>query len=270
MVTSSNNSSSNNSLAAITITVSKSSSTTLTLNQQHNINYQKYPTHLHRTSTDKDGNNLLHLAAQIAPIHKLHIVSGAALQMQRELQWFQEVKKFVLPGDKEEKNVDIGTPIMVFRSEHEQLRKDGEEWMKMTADSYTITAALIITIAFAAAITVPGGNKDNAKASFIIFAVSNAISLFTSTTSLLLFLSTLTARYREEDFLYKLPKRLILGLTMLFLSVTSMMVAFSATTWILITIAALTSLPIASFVTLQFPLLVDLTSSTYGRGIFVK
>ncbi|KAJ9558339.1 hypothetical protein OSB04_012953 [Centaurea solstitialis] len=43
--------------------------------------------HLQRTSTDNDGNNLLHLAAQIAPIHKLNIVSGAALQMQRELQW---------------------------------------------------------------------------------------------------------------------------------------------------------------------------------------
>ena len=33
--------------------------------------------------------NLLHLAGQLAPIHKLNLVSGAALQMQRELQWFQ-------------------------------------------------------------------------------------------------------------------------------------------------------------------------------------
>ncbi|KAI3693576.1 hypothetical protein L1987_76523 [Smallanthus sonchifolius] len=66
---------------------------------------------------------------------------------------------------------------------------------------------------------------------------------------------------------------------MLFLSVTSLMVAFSAALyivsgeenrWILIPIAALTCLPIASFVTLQFPLLVELVSSTYGRGIFGK
>ena len=178
------------------------------------------------------------------------------------------------------------TPMMVFRKEHKELRKDGEEWMKKTADSYTITAALIITIVFAAAITVPGGNDSatgkpiyETKASLIIFAISDAISLFTSTTSLLLFLSILTARYADEDFLYKLPKRLIYGLVMLFVSVTSMMIAFSAALyimfgqekeWILIPIAALACLPIASFVTLQFPLLVELISSTYGHGIIGK
>ncbi|KAL8253717.1 hypothetical protein R6Q59_031938 [Mikania micrantha] len=241
---------------------------------------------LHKVMKDKDGNNLLHLAAQLAPIHKLNVVSGAALQMQRELQWFHEVEKFVEHEYREAKNKKQETPIMVFRREHKELRKEGEEWMKKTADSYTITAALIITIVFAAAITVPGGNNGGTGKAiyltrfvFIVYAVSDAISLFTSTTSLLLFLSILTARYRDEDFLYRLPKRLIYGLVMLFLSVTSLMVAFSATLyivsgqenqWILIPIAALTCLPIASFVTLQFPLLVELISSTYGCRIFGK
>nr|GEZ27577.1 ankyrin repeat family protein [Tanacetum cinerariifolium] len=172
---------------------------------------------------------------------------------------------------------------MVFRREHVKLRKDGEEWMKKTADSYTITASLIITVVFAAAITVPGGNDSvtgkpiyQTKSSLIIFAKSDAISLFTSTTSLLLFLSILTARYADEDFLYKLPKRLIFGLVMLFVSMTAMMIAFSATLyimfgqekqWILIPIGALAGLPIASFVTLQFSLLVELILSTYGHGI---
>ncbi|PWA83261.1 ankyrin repeat family protein [Artemisia annua] len=239
-----------------------------------------------KLTLDDDLNNILHLAGRLAPIHKLNIASGAALQMQRELQWFEEVKKVVQLTQTQELNCNKETPMMVFRREHKDLRKDGEEWMKKTADSYTITAALIITIVFAAAITVPGGNDDKTgkpiyetKASLIIFAISDAISLFTSTTSLLLFLSILTARYADEDFLYKLPKRLIYGLVMLFVSVTSMMVAFSATlyimfgqgkAWILIPIAALTCLPIASFVTLQFPLLVELISSTYCHGIFGK
>ncbi|GKC62369.1 ankyrin repeat family protein, partial [Tanacetum coccineum] len=102
--------------------------------------------------------------------------------------------------------------MTVFRKEHKELRKDGEEWMKKTADSYTITATLIITIVFAAAITVPGGTDDKTgkpiyemKSSFIIFAVADAISLFTATTSLLSFLYILTARYKDEDFLYHLP-----------------------------------------------------------------
>ena len=188
----------------------------------------------------------------------------------------------MFPCDKEEKNKYGQTPMMLFRKCHEELRKNGEDWMKNTANSYTITAALIITIAFAAAITVPGGNSgDTGKAifergtSFIIFVVSDAISLFSSSTSLLLFLSVLTARYREEDFLTTLPTNLIVGLMMLFLSMTSMIVAFSATlyllfgqenTWILIPISVLTCLPIAAFITLQFPLLMELILSTYGRG----
>nr|XP_043611817.1 uncharacterized protein LOC122583484 [Erigeron canadensis] len=242
---------------------------------------------LHKVLKDRAGNTVLHLAGKLAPIHKLNEVSGAALQMQRELQWFREIEKFVLPNKyHEETNIIQETPMMVFRREHKELRKEGEEWMKKTADSYTITAALIITIVFAAAITVPGGNNGDTgvaiyatKPSFIIFAVADAISLFTSTTSLLLFLSILTTRYREEDFLYKLPTRLLLGLVMLFISVTTMMIAFSATlylmfgqgkTWIVIPIGALAFLSIATFTTLQFPLLIELISSTYGRGIFGK
>ncbi|KAK9054387.1 hypothetical protein SSX86_025465 [Deinandra increscens subsp. villosa] len=249
----------------------------------HKMTYDK---HIHTVSTDNEGNNLLHLAGKLAPAHKLNKVTGAALRMQRELQWYKEVEKIMRPKAKEAVNNEGETPMMVFRKEHKDLRQEGEEWMKKTADSYTITAALIITIVFAAAITVPGGNNgDTGKPiyktspSFIIFAISDAISLFTSTTSLLLFLSILTARFAEDDFLYKLPKRLVLGLVMLFMSVTAMMIAFSATlyimfgldnSWVLIPIALLTCLPIASFVTLQLPLLVDLIDSTYGPGIFLK
>lgn len=38
---------------------------------------------------DNDGNNILHLAAIMPAQSRLNIVSGAALQMQRELLWFK-------------------------------------------------------------------------------------------------------------------------------------------------------------------------------------
>ncbi|KAJ0605647.1 putative PGG domain-containing protein [Helianthus annuus] len=246
-----------------------------------------YHKDLHHSTVFSDHeDNLLHLVGKLAPQDKLNMVTGATLQMQRELQWFQEVGKLVPIKEREARNNEEKTPTMVFRNEHEDLRQKGEEWMKHTANSYTITAALIITMVFAGAITVPGGNNGDTgeaiyktKPAFIIFIVSDAIALFTSTTSLLLFLSILTARYAIDDFLYKLPKRLILGLIMLFMSVVTMLIAFSATlyimagqenSWILIPISIVTCLPIVSFVTLQLPLLYDLLSSTYGRGIFVK
>lgn len=44
---------------------------------------------VYRTMRDSSGNNLLHLAARLAPTNKLNLISGAALQIQRELQWFK-------------------------------------------------------------------------------------------------------------------------------------------------------------------------------------
>ena len=40
-------------------------------------------------STVDTNENLLHLAGHLAPLERLNIVSGAALQMQRELLWFK-------------------------------------------------------------------------------------------------------------------------------------------------------------------------------------
>ncbi|KAD6454933.1 hypothetical protein E3N88_09639 [Mikania micrantha] len=169
------------------------------------------------------GNNLLHLVARLAPSNKLNPISGAALQLQFELQWFKEVESFVCPLNIIQKNWFGETPQMVFTKQHKDLVIDGEKWMKETAQSYTITAALITTIVFAAAITVPGGNKQEIgipvfakKTAFTIFAASDTISLFTSVTSLLMFLSILTARFSEQDFLFRLPRKLIIGLTTLF------------------------------------------------------
>ncbi|KVH88657.1 Ankyrin repeat-containing protein [Cynara cardunculus var. scolymus] len=214
----------------------------------------------YRTIIDASKNNLLHLAGRLAPSRILSRTTGAALQLQRELQWRE-------------------TPEMLFTREHKYLVKEGEKWMKTTAESCNITAALITTIVFAAAITVPGGSNQETgtplfkkKIAFTIFAVSDAISLFASATALLVFLSILTARFSEQDFLVSLPRRLIVGLCTLFLSTTAMMVAFGATLflvfcdqreWMLAPIGGLACLPIVVFVTLQFPLVVDLFRSTY-------
>ena len=40
-------------------------------------------------TTEKDGSNILHLAARLAPQEKLNAISGAALQMQQEILWFK-------------------------------------------------------------------------------------------------------------------------------------------------------------------------------------
>ncbi|KAJ0710307.1 putative PGG domain, ankyrin repeat-containing domain superfamily [Helianthus annuus] len=240
---------------------------------------------IYRTYKDSSQNNILHLAGKLAPSGVLNQRTGAALQLQRELQWREEVKKLVFPTYITRENIFKETPDMVFTKEHENLVKEGERWMKTTAESCSITAALITTIVFAAAITVPGGSHQEKgtplfrrKSAFIVFTISDAISLFASSTALLVFMSILTARFAEKDFLVSLPRRLFIGLFSLLLSATAMMVAFSATLflvfcdeklWMLAPICGLALIPIAFFVGLQFPLMVDLFRSTHLR-IFGK
>ncbi|PPR98727.1 hypothetical protein GOBAR_AA21939 [Gossypium barbadense] len=131
------------------------------------------------THWDKDFNNMLHQAAFLAPSSRLDRVSGAALQMQRELQWFK----------------------------------------------------------------------------------------------------ILTSRYREEDFLQTVPTKLMVGLSMMFFSLATMMITFGVAlfivlrdriAWVSFPIILLASLPVTLFALLQFPLLVEIFISTYGPGIFDK
>ncbi|GJY48560.1 ankyrin repeat-containing protein [Tanacetum coccineum] len=212
----------------------------------------------------------------------ISVLQVQTLQLQQRLQipMIEEVENIMEPAQLTEVNADNETPEMVFTREHANLVKEGEQWMKTTAESCSITAALIVTIVFAAAITVPGGNNQDTglplfknEVAFNIFAVCDATSLFTAATALLVFLSILTARFSEKDFLVSLPRRLIIGLCLLSLSTTAMMVAFSAVLflvfcdqrpWMLAPIGGLTCLPILAIVTLQLPLVVDLYQSTYS------
>ena len=175
------------------------------------------------------------------------------------------------------------TPRQLFTENHVDMMSKGEKWMKDTTSSCTVVGALIVTIMFAAVFTVPGGNDQNNgfpiflnKKLFMVFIVSDALSLFSSSTSVLMFLGILTSRYAEEDFLESLPKKMIIGLFTLFFSIATMMTAFSVAlflmlheqSWIFKPVICLASIPITLFVLMQFPLLVSMAISTYGPSIF--
>ncbi|XP_068302817.1 ankyrin repeat-containing protein NPR4-like [Pyrus communis] len=234
---------------------------------------------------DSKRNTKLHMVGLLSPSAQaqLNRIPGAALQMQRELQWYKEVEDMIPLRYLEWRNDDeFLTPRELFTKSHSGLLKEGEKWMKETATSYTVVGALIITIMFAAIITIPGGNKDTGFPAFIdeklfmLFMISDAISLFSSTTATLTFLGILTSRYAEDDFLKSLPTQMIIGLATLFFAIATMMIAFSAAlliivrghSWIVIPTILLSSVPITLFAWMQFPLLVRITISTYGKGIF--
>ncbi|XP_044500190.1 ankyrin repeat-containing protein NPR4-like [Mangifera indica] len=237
-------------------------------------------------SKDNYGNTVWHSSAKLAPSSKLLSVSGAALQMQRELQWFKDVDKFIDPGKKGLMNANGKTATEIFMEDHKKLAEEGEKWMKHTANSCMIVATLVATVVFAAAFTVPGGNVGDTgipfflqRTDFLVFAISDALALLSSSTSLLMFLSILTARYAPEEFLLKLPSRLIIGVGSFFFAIITMMVAFGATLYMLlkdrwesfyIPIIALGCIPAVIFAKLQVPLFYDMVQSTYGSGVIKK
>lgn len=174
---------------------------------------------------------------------------------------------------------DCLTPRELFTKEHKELLKSGEEWMKNTANSCMLVATLIATVVFAAAFTVPGGNDNTGgipifreNQAFTVFVVSDVTALILSTTSILTFLSILTSRYAEDDFMVSLPTKLLVGLLTLFVSIACMVVAFSATFFIAydktkaripLAIAAVGIIPVGLFCVFHSKLVLDLLRSAY-------
>ncbi|KAF4376749.1 hypothetical protein F8388_025620 [Cannabis sativa] len=235
---------------------------------------------------DSEGNNIFHLVANLPSIERLNVVSGAALQMQRELIWFKEIEKMMDPSLREKKNNKNETASVIFSKAHANLLKEGESWMKKTTESCTIVAALIATVVFTVAFSVPGGNNSDTGLpihikhnAYTFFSLSNGIAMFSSSTSILMFLSILTSRYAESDFLRALPKRLIIGLTSLFVSMATMTIAFcmavfiayrQSSMWIPILITTLQIVPITLFLYLLYPLQIDIFCSTFNSHSLFK
>ncbi|KAJ9553634.1 hypothetical protein OSB04_017679, partial [Centaurea solstitialis] len=229
---------------------------------------------------DINGNNMLHLVGKTSMKMRAQ-TTEASLLMQRELLWFKEIEKMMPPYLRERKNNDGQTPYELFSEQNKDIVSQGLKWMK---DSMVV-ATLIVTVAFAVAFTVPGGYNQEYGIpiyihgrSFLVFVIADAISLFSSSTSLLVFLSILTSRHGQHDFMYSLPRKLMIGLAALFISVAAMMVTFSASffvlyhkglKWIPILITTFSTMPVIIFAVLQFPLLVDMFRSTYdSRYLF--
>ncbi|XP_024157575.1 ankyrin repeat-containing protein At5g02620 isoform X2 [Rosa chinensis] len=238
------------------------------------------------TYEDDQGNNIVHMAAKAAPQNQLNLVSGVALQMQRELVWFEEVKKIVQPQYIEMENKKGKTPQEIFTKEHKTLMHQGEKWMKDTATSCLLVATIIATVVFSAAFSIPGGTDDHTgkpnflkEKAFLYFTIADGVALFSSSTAMLMFLFILTSRYAENDFLMSLPLKLMVGLTCLFISIASMMMAFSTafylscqygSRWVPDLTFSFAIVPVALYAFLQYPLVSDMSSSTFCSSLLFQ
>lgn len=188
----------------------------------------------------------------------------------------------VPPRFRETKNADGYTPYQLFTEKHKDLVSEGEEWIKASINQSMVAAALICTIGFSVAFTIPGGYDQNngfpiflRSKAFMLFVTLDALSFILSSTSILMFLSIMVSRYAEADFLVSLPKKLILAQATLFLSILTAMVAFSVSFFVLyhnsfpVIISALVMIPVSLFIQIQYPLWINAFRSVYtSRHLF--
>ncbi|PNX85188.1 hypothetical protein L195_g041255, partial [Trifolium pratense] len=223
---------------------------------------------------DVEENTVLHLAAKG---NKDWNISGAALKMMWHIQWFQYTKG-LLPKDYTVRtNKSNQTAGELFKQTYAPLVQDGSAWFKDTSESCSVVAALLAGISFATSSTIPGGNNSETgkptlegRPAFDTFALSSVIGLSFSVTALILFLSILTSRKEPRDFRIDLPRKLLLGLTFLFLSIVAMITAFCSGNYFVLDhkfkhfvylIYSVTCFPVTLYAVAQLPLYTDLLRS---------
>ncbi|XP_078169661.1 uncharacterized protein LOC144564037 [Carex rostrata] len=194
---------------------------------------------------DKQGNSALHLAAKLSDSRLWS--TGAAIGLQWEIKWYKYVQssmRIMGRGRSTAANNAGKMPEEVFIESHDALIKEGIKGLRDTCQlSCSVVAALFV--AFQSVSAVPGGVAEQfgfpilrkRPAVFQLFAISSVLSLCFSVTSIFVFLSIIISNSKVFikdvpqqvwDFETKLPVKLILGQTSLFMAIVSTLVAFCA------------------------------------------
>ncbi|KAI3944590.1 hypothetical protein MKW98_021048 [Papaver atlanticum] len=221
-------------------------------------NVPGYKRKMHATLDIYD-SNILHMASWYeTPSPFITTFPCIVLRVQRDLQWFKEVESFVLPAYKIQKNDKGDTPQEVFIQCHKGAFAEAEKWMKDTSQSCAFVSALVATVVFAATFTAPGGyfsDNDSNNRGIPVFLYKDSFVVFAAATA----------------FMF--------GLGTLFVSVISLMVAFSATLcillkrrfpWLPIPLSLVAAIPICLFLWTYVPLFTTMVHCAYERNIFCK
>ncbi|XP_028755257.1 ankyrin repeat-containing protein ITN1-like [Neltuma alba] len=226
------------------------------------------------TRISREKRTALHQVARMDYYRASHH-AGAAFQLQAELKWYKRVAE-VVPN-----HLHLHCDYLrltagdVLDIEHDNMLADAQSWIKQTAESCSTVSVLVATVVFAAAYTIPGGSEGGTPVYlrspvFIFFTVMDIVALAFSLASVVMFLSILTSPFELWDFHRSLPRKLNIGFAFLFCSLTTTMLAFSATIlltirlqwkqWTSTLVYSAAFFPVTIFGLIEFPLYMMLPS----------
>ncbi|KAM1959836.1 hypothetical protein ACFX15_005062 [Malus domestica] len=221
---------------------------------------------------DCDGNTILHQAADRGYYSKAlsQKLIGPAMQLQEELRWMLCVKEILPPRYTLHRNKKDQTAEELFNYQHNGLLGSAQEWVKETAQSCSTVAVLVSTVVFAAAYAIPGGTSDQSGLPlfrddplFLFFTCMDVVGIACSLSSVAFFLSVLSSPLKYPYFVNSVPRKIMTGFILLFLSMASTMLAFAATILLLIRVEKkwtksvlypIAFFPVPLFGLLQFPM----------------
>ncbi|KAH9803495.1 ANK REP REGION domain-containing protein [Citrus sinensis] len=243
---------------------------------------QRYPQALLSKANELNEQNILHVAVErrqhkvfelIMKEMQLYVPKWAARIDKKGYTLLHHVAdmKHYKQGIRTWSCSPISGGVTVVR---DQLSK-AQEWIKETAQACSVLAILIATVVFTAAFTIPGGNNEKGFPHFLrsplfyVFTVTDVASLSLSLSSVVMFLSILTSPRESSDFLSNLPFKLTTGFILLFFSVLTSMITFSASLLLIIrlgkkwtaTLYAAAIFPVVVLALMEFPVYTNFAAN---------
>eukprot|EP00258_Populus_trichocarpa_P015304 XP_006371618.2 ankyrin repeat-containing protein At5g02620 [Populus trichocarpa] len=151
---------------------------------------------------------------------------------------FAEIEKEILESLDDVGSGPLGRWTMAFKGGNVGRNKEGEEALSKARESHLVVAALIATVTFAAAFTLPGGYKSDRgtailakKAAFIVFVISDAMSMVLSISAVFIhFLISLIKGFelfKDEELDEKVAAKLFVVATLFtMIGMGTMIIAF--------------------------------------------
>ncbi|KAM0023992.1 putative ankyrin repeat-containing domain, PGG domain, ankyrin repeat-containing domain superfamily [Helianthus debilis subsp. tardiflorus] len=188
--------------------------------------------------TDKEGNNILHMVGKIPEKICYKDSEVTSYEVLWEYFWYEDVKRTLPESSREVKNNNGYTPLEVFTYTHREPVSQSAKWIYDTIGQSMVLAALVCTIGFSIAYSLPGGFDQNTglplfrrSKAFIAFIILDSASFLVSGICMLAFLSIVLSRFEKRQEI--IIQRWMTAQQALILSLATLVMAFVSSFFLL-------------------------------------
>ncbi|KAJ0940148.1 putative ankyrin repeat-containing domain, PGG domain, ankyrin repeat-containing domain superfamily [Helianthus annuus] len=182
--------------------------------------------------------NILHMVGKISEKICYKDSEVTSYEVLWEYFWYEDVKRTLPESSREVKNNNGYTPLEVFTYTHREPVSQSAKWIYDTIGQSMVLAALVCTIGFSIAYSLPGGFDQNTglplfrrSKPFIAFIILDSASFLVSGICMLAFLSIVLSRFEKRQEI--IIQRWMTAQQALMLSLATLVMAFISSFFLL-------------------------------------